>query len=182
MALPYICPNFFLNPTTVKFSEKGRNKHRFNHFQGIVTFVPILQLFLSVFSTCINDQIQKCITSQGTGYIHLVCLFWLHLHDGFSALFLHNIDIYHKKKLIHCISNKAFIMIDKEAYAMENIYYFAGFSLHFELDLYAHLCTHIRCFIIYFLCTYCFWSNSNIRMTLDNWLDCIYTHKINICR
>ena len=69
---------------------------------------------------------QKAI--QGTGYIHLICLFLLHFHDAFSTLFLRNIDIYHKQSYI---SIEACIMINKEAYLMENIYCFKGYSLHF---------------------------------------------------
>jgi hypothetical protein len=40
-----------------------------------VTFVPILQLFFFVLSTCINDQIQKCITIN---IFHNICFFVYH--------------------------------------------------------------------------------------------------------
>lgn len=155
MALPYICQNISKSPTTVKFSEKSRNKHRFNHFQGC----PLSRLclysnwFFSVLSTCINDQIQKCITKNNkqvkaleiyTQSVCSNCISMMHFQLYFTQ-YRH----LPQKILYKCISIEACIMINKEAYVMENIYCFKGFSLHFQLDIYGHLCTHIRCFIIY---------------------------------
>jgi hypothetical protein len=70
MALPYICQNISKSPTTVKFSEKSRNKHRFNHFQ----VCPLSSLHVSM--TKYKNVKQKTI-SKSRHWLYTLSLFVL---------------------------------------------------------------------------------------------------------